>query len=240
MRIRIGKTPRLLGEEDALLGSRWPSLILALRGAMMGECSSTTHTGTATSAIPSNPRRPKDKSLQECDDKEHRDVVTAWVKWSFNEAASSLNSLPTVISIWQQAFLAIKSVTEKDIVDRDISFQNIRIDNQYKIKVCDFDMAMDLEGKSTGVKDRTGTIAFMAISKLGHEPVVHRPVHDCESIFWLCALDLLARTGTGQLRAMIGTIINPCRSISSVELAKLNTVNNIESYHRRGRRGGRE
>jgi serine/threonine protein kinase len=186
------------------------------------------HTGTAVSdqedinAMLLDPRRPEGGSPQDCDDREHRDVVTDWVSFSFNEAASSLDSshLPTIISIWQQAFSAIKSICDAGVLHRDISFRNIRIDDQHKIKVCDFDMAMILGSQSTGEKDRTGTIAFMATSILHPEQCIHRPVHDCESIFWLCALDLLCRVGIGATADDLANIMDSGRDIGTVRRAK--------------------
>jgi hypothetical protein len=194
------------------------------------------HSGTLASgqeglnAMLFDPRRPAAGSQQDCDDREHRDIVTAWVKSSFNEAASSLDSpdsLPTIFLIWQQAFSAIKSITEKGVVHGDISFRNIRIDDKHQIKVCDFDMAMFLDDPSTRANDRTGTIAFMATSILSPEPCVHRPVHDCESIFWLCALDLLCRIGIGGIRNTLANIANPGRDISSVGEAKMSIVSRL-------------
>src|SRR5438045_5460742 len=95
----------------------------------------TQHSGTTSSvqedliSLSYNPRQPKDGLHQHCDNREHRDVITAWVESSFNEGISSLNLLKTS-SIWQQAFSAIKSITEKGVLHRDISFRNIRIDDQ--------------------------------------------------------------------------------------------------------------
>jgi len=190
------------------------------------------HTGTRDpdqedpEAMLLDPRRPKGKSPQNCDNREHRDVVTAWVNSSFNEAASS-GSLSTASSIWQQAFSAIKSIREAGIIHRDISYRNIRIDGQHKIKVCDFDMAMDIEHKPTGADDRTGTIAFMATSMLSSEPRIHRPVHDCESIFWLCALDLLTRVAIGDARNGLANIMNPGRGTTMVTQAKKSVVSDL-------------
>jgi len=193
------------------------------------------HSGTTisgqedTNALVFDPRRPEGESLQNCDDREHRYVVTDWVKSSFNEAASSLDSssLPRIISIWQQAFSAIKSICDAGILHRDISFRNIRIDDQHKIKVCDFDMAMFLGDESTGAKDRTGTIAFMATSILSPEPCIHQPIHDCESIFWLCALDLLYRVGIGPTKLTLASIVDPSLSINQVGDAKKSLISTL-------------
>jgi hypothetical protein len=186
----------------------------------------TQHTGTEASGqegltnMLSDPRRPEGGSQQDCENKEHRDVVTVWVNSSFNETASSLDSLPKISSIWQQAFSAAKSIRDRGILHRDMSFRNVRIDDQHQVKICDFDMAMFLGGESTGAKDRTGTIAFMATSLLSSKPRTHRPVHDCESIFWLCALDLLCRVDIGDTRDEIANIMNPGHGISPVKQAK--------------------
>jgi len=180
----------------------------------------TQHTGTAASGqedlrvILYDPRRPKATLLQNCDDREHRDIATAWISSSFDEAISSLDSLSTTFSIWQQAFSAIKAIAEKRIVHRDISFRNVRVDEQHKVKVCDFDMAVSLDDQGAGVQDRTGTVAFMAASILTSVPYTHRPIHDCESIFWLCALDLLERIGSEDIKIIVANIMNSGNSLS--------------------------
>src|SRR5437016_8755268 len=119
----------------------------------------TQHTGISTSASEDpnamlyDPRRPEGRSQQDCDNREHRDVVTTWVRSSFDEAISSLDSLPTISSIWQQAFSAIKVMAEKGIVHRGISFTNIMIDDQHELKVCDLDMAASTDDQGAGAKD---------------------------------------------------------------------------------------
>jgi len=191
--------------------------------------------GTATSGhgdlqtMLSDPRRPSGGSPQECDVREHRDVVIAWVNWSFNEAASLLHRSPNMTRIWQQAFLAIKSISEKGVLHRDISFRNIRIDDAHQIKVCDFDMATFIGGTPTGAKDRTGTIAFMATSTLSSRPYIHRPVHDCESVFWLCALNLLGRVGVGGTRQTLAQIMNAGMSVPVVRSAKKDIILDLSS-----------
>jgi hypothetical protein len=67
-------------------------------------------------------------------------------------------------------------------------------------------MAMSRDGQSTGAQDRIGTIAFMATSTLGPEPYTHRPIHDCESIFWLCALGLLPRVDVETIKGTLANI----------------------------------
>src|SRR5436305_14961539 len=100
----------------------------------------TQCTGTASPRQKSSMSQLDDRRQlkeQNCDNREHREVVTAWVESSFDETISSLNSLSKISSIWQQAFSAIKAITEKRIIHRDISFQNIRIDDQNNLKVSD-------------------------------------------------------------------------------------------------------
>jgi serine/threonine protein kinase len=196
----------------------------------------TQHAGTIASGqedlrvILYDPRRPEARLLQNCDDREHRDIVTAWISSSFDEAISSLDSLSTIFSIWEQAFSAIKAIAEKRIVHRDISFRNLRIDEQHKVKVCDFDMAVSLDNQGAGVQDRTGTIAFMAASILRSVPYTHRPVHDCESIFWLCALDLLERIGSEDIKITLANIMSSANSLSSVAEAKLSLFTRLSDF----------
>ena len=129
-----------------------------------------------------------------------------------------------VFLIWQQAFSAIKSISKSSIIHRDISFRNIRIDDQGEVKVCDFDMATDLDAPPTGVPDRTGTVAFMATAMLSDRPITHRPVHDCESVFWLCAIDLLRRVADGILKSDLAQIMNPASGIFQVSAPKRSVI----------------
>jgi hypothetical protein len=89
------------------------------------------------------------------------------------------------------------------------------------VKVCDFDMVMSLDNPGAGVQDRTGTIAFMATSILSSVPCTHRPIHDCESIFRLCALDLLERIGSEVIKITLANIMSSGNSLSLVAAAKL-------------------
>jgi hypothetical protein len=91
-------------------------------------------------------------------------------------------------------------------------------------------MAMSLDSEGTGAEDRAGTIAFMAISALRPVRYTHRPIHDCESIFWLCALELLHRVGNGEVRRRLTTIWNTRNGIGSVVDAKLAVVFTLHRY----------
>lgn len=82
-------------------------------------------------------------------------------------------------------------------------------------------MAVPLKDKtSSGAKDRTGTIAFMAISILGDGAHLHQPAHDCESIFWLCALERLARVDTGTIARNVQSIFFAGSDIDNVRVRK--------------------
>jgi serine/threonine protein kinase len=177
-----------------------------------------------------DPRRPKYDSQQECDNREHRDIITAWVCSSFDEAISLSNSLETISSIWQQAFLAIKEITENDIIYGDISFQNVRVDDQNKVKICDFDMAMYLNNQGTSANDRTGTIPFMATSLLSSEQLLHQPVHDCESVFWLCAHELLSRIAVGKVKKTLARIMAPAQDIELVADLKISLIARLRDF----------
>jgi hypothetical protein len=94
-------------------------------------------------------------------------------------------------------------------------------------------MAMTLGNQSTGAKDRTGTIAFMATSILRPEQCIHRPIHDCESIFWLCALDLLCRVGIGATGDDLANIMNSGRDIGTVRQAKSTVMSGLSVIRRK-------
>jgi len=129
-------------------------------------------------------------------------------------------------------------MAERGIVHRDISFTNIRIDNQYMLKVCDLDMAASTDNQGTGAQDRTGTVAFMATSLLSKSsaPSTHRPIHDCESIFWLCTIDLLSRVGIGDVKEGLATITNPGAGINLVRSAKLEVITRLGNFKRETQR----
>src|SRR5438034_535225 len=91
-------------------------------------------------------------------------------------------------------------------------------------------MVISLNNLPTVVKDRTGTIAFMAVSMLGSSPSTHRLIHDCESIFWLCTLDLLSRVGVGDIKDYLANIANPGRGILFVGSVKTFVILNLSMF----------
>jgi hypothetical protein len=106
------------------------------------------------------------------------------------------------------------------------------------LKVCDLDMAASTDNQGTGAQDRTGTVAFMATSLLSKSsaPSTHRPIHDCESIFWLCTIDLLSRVGIGDVKEGLATIANPGTGINLVKDAKRGIVTQLSNFKRKTQR----
>ncbi|RMD42577.1 hypothetical protein DV735_g2565, partial [Chaetothyriales sp. CBS 134920] len=173
-----------------------------------------------------DPRRPMADSQQTCDNRERRNLVVAWANSSFDEATSPCD-LQTHLLLWQQAFAAVKYIADKGICHRDISFRNVRVESLNHVRVCDFDMAMVQNSEASGANDRTGTVAFMATSILGPERRKYRPVYDCESVFWLCTLELLCRIGVGQTRENLANMMGPGRSISVIRSSKQSIVQSL-------------
>lgn len=71
----------------------------------------------------------------------------------------------------------------KAIVPRNISFQNMRVNKNNEPIICDFDMAIKPNSKTSGPWDRRGTVRFITRDILKGKP--HRAFHDCESVYWL-------------------------------------------------------
>jgi hypothetical protein len=70
----------------------------------------------------------------------------------------------------------------------------------------------------------------MATSILSSVPHTHRPIHDYESIFWLCALDLLERIGSEDIKITLANIMNSGNSLSSVAEAKLSLFTRLSDF----------
>src|SRR5438045_4572657 len=81
-----------------------------------------------------------------------------------------------------------------------ISFRNVRVDETNRVHVCDFDMATEIDSMRSGVPEKTGTVPFMAVSLLRGISDHHSLVHDCESVFWICALSFLKSTAMGNFK----------------------------------------
>jgi hypothetical protein len=61
-------------------------------------------------------------------------------------------------------------------------------------------------------------------------PSTHRPIHDCESIFWLCTINLLGRVGIGDVKEDLATIINPGSGINLVRTAKQAVITRLSTF----------
>jgi hypothetical protein len=168
------------------------------------------------------------------EEREHRQTVCAWAEYSFNDAVDALikqEDIPSLGSLWRDAFQAIDAIVGKDIMHRDISFRNMRVDRQNRVQVCDFDMATIRGNLPSGAKERTGTVVFMAHAIL-YGSTTHRPVHDCESVFWLCALSFLNTIAVGQFRELLQEIYSPHTSLRDVALRKERIINEIKRLKR--------
>jgi hypothetical protein len=58
----------------------------------------------------------------------------------------------------------------------------------------------------------------------------HRLIYDCESIFWLCTIDLLSRVGIRDVKESLATIINPSASINLVRDIKGGIVIRLSTF----------
>jgi hypothetical protein len=70
----------------------------------------------------------------------------------------------------------------------------------------------------------------MATSILSTEPYIHRPIQDCESIFWLITLDLLGKVGTKATKYRLANIINPRGSIGLGRCTKMALITDLHRF----------
>ena len=73
----------------------------------------------------------------------------------------------------------------------------------------------------------------MAASLLQETAKYQSLVHDCESVFWICALSLLKSTAIGRFNVLMGHIFSASSSLINVAWAKINIVDTL----RRSKRG---
>lgn len=120
-------------------------------------------------------------------DREFRLTVTTWVEQAFNKACAnhlsglsskfSLNKpLLAILSLWRKGFIILDRVTKAKVLHRDISFQNMRV-------------------------NETSTVQFMAIGILNGES--HRAYRDCESVYWLCSIALLRKRSSPKVERFV-------------------------------------
>ena len=77
--------------------------------------------------------------------------------------------------------MILDGVNNANVLHRDISFQNMRVNENNEPIICDFDMAIEPSSKASGLRERTGTVEFMARGILNGES--HGAFHDCKSVY---------------------------------------------------------
>lgn len=120
--------------------------------------------------------------------------------------------------IWGKSFSTLERVTKANVLHRDISFQNMRVNENDEPILWDFDMATKTGDKATGVRERTSTVQFMVRKVLDGQP--HQAFHDCESVYWLCSLSLLLEHATSVFKACVGGIASPATTLENISCAK--------------------
>ena len=162
-------------------------------------------------------------------DREFRLTVTTWVEQAFDKACAnhlsgifsgfSLNNpLLAMLSLWRKSFMILDGVTKAKVLHRDISFQNMRVNENNEPIICDFDMAIEPNSKASGLPERTGTVQFMARGILRGES--HRAFDDCESVYWICSIALLWNLASCKVKTYIEAIMDSSQELRNVGLAK--------------------
>jgi hypothetical protein len=118
------------------------------------------------------------------------------------------------------------------ILHRDISFRNVRVDKKNEVHVCDFDMATDVDSTPSGAQERTGTVAFIAASLLKRSANYHCSLHDCESVFWICAFSLLKSTVIGHFYDLIRQIFSASTELAHIASAKVDLLDTLRRSKR--------
>ena len=109
----------------------------------------------------------------------------------------------------RQVLKTLRDVRDEGWLHRDISPANITIPGEgtkYPAGVViDWDMARKVVGADEGAQERTGTAWYMAIGILQEQDMlpIHHVLHDVESVFWVCFLDALKRSGTEKGKAWL-------------------------------------
>ena len=93
-------------------------------------------------------------------------------------------------------------------------------------------MATEVNSVPSGAQERTGTVAFMATSLLDATAKYQSSVHNCESVFWICALSLLEPTATGKVKGLIRQIFSASSELLTVASAKVNIVDALHRSER--------
>lgn len=115
--------------------------------------------------------------------------------------------------------MILDGVTKAKVLHRDISFQNMRVNENNEPIICDFDMAIEANSKASGLRERTGTVQFMAIGILNGES--HIAFHDCESVYWLCSMALLRKRASYKVGKYFEAIMDSSKELFDLEIAKI-------------------
>lgn len=163
------------------------------------------------------------------ENKELRFTITAWVAHNFEETCVKLSSglapgcsssktASEVLSMWYKCFTILERVTKAGVFHRDISFQNMRVDENKEPTICDFEMATDTDSEAIGAIQRTGTLQFMARGIFLSEP--YQSFHERESIYWLCAMALNSVIASPAIKTYVERVTMTPYSLDSIYMAK--------------------
>src|SRR5439155_24185299 len=138
--------------------------------------------------------------------REYRRTVIEYIPESFYEIVRDADTFD-LLCAWKSLYETIDAIARKGWVHRDLSLANVRIRRTQDINgppstiLIDFDLAARIEGDPSGSPDKTGTLLFMPVHILEHDPGVspvhHQELHEDEAAFWVGFLGLIYRSETG-------------------------------------------
>ena len=137
-------------------------------------------------------------------------TVIEYIPESFYEIVRDADTFD-LLCAWKSLYETIDAIARKGWVHRDLSLANVRIRRTQDINgppstiLIDFDLAARIEGDPSGSPDKTGTLLFMPVHILEHDPgaspvrpVRHQELHEDEAAFWVRFLGLVYRSETGR------------------------------------------
>lgn len=183
-------------------------------------CQSTS----ATPGISQTPASAKRK------DWELRLTVIAWVEQAFDQAYAnylsgfssgflSTKSLLTMLSLWHKSFIIFDGVTKANFFHKDISFQNMGVNENNELIICDFDMAIEPNSKVSELCERTKTIKFNARGVLSRKS--HQVFHDRKFVYWLYSIALLQKYSISIMEKYVERIIDSSQKLIGVKVSKI-------------------
>lgn len=128
--------------------------------------------------------------------------------------------------------MTLDGVTKAKVLHRDISFQNIRVNENNEPIICNFDIAIESNSKASRLQERTGTVQFMAIGILNGES--HRAFHDCESVYWLYSIALLRKRASPKVEKYVEAIMDSSKELFDLGLAKIGFMACMLSFNTLG------